>query len=82
MIDSGRFSPTRHDAEDASEEHFAAADDLPPLARGKPAGGEETGRSALFDLGQIDVRWDSAFGGIGQSYLFKQRKKLQTAEKS
>ncbi|KQN05038.1 enoyl-CoA hydratase [Sphingobium sp. Leaf26] len=62
MIDSGRFNPTRDEAEAAFEDDFSGSAELPPLA--VTEAGPETGlerafrQSTLFDLGQIDVRWD------------------------
>ncbi|MBJ7443281.1 MAG: crotonase/enoyl-CoA hydratase family protein [Sphingobium sp.] len=56
MIDSGRFSPARDVVETAGEEHFAPDTDQPAFSVAEIA--VPTGRSTLFDLGQIDVRWD------------------------
>lgn len=62
MIDSGRFNPTRDEAEAASEDDVSGSADLPPLAATETP--VEMGldgafrQSTLFDLGQIDVRWD------------------------
>lgn len=62
MIDSGRFNPTRDEAEAASEDDFSGSAELPPLAatETEPETGLEQSfrQSTLFDLGQIDVRWD------------------------
>ncbi|WP_311270092.1 crotonase/enoyl-CoA hydratase family protein [Sphingobium sp. WCS2017Hpa-17] len=62
MIDSGRFNPTRDEAEAASEDDFAGSAELPSLAAtetGPEPGLERAFRqSTLFDLGQIDVHWD------------------------
>lgn len=56
MIDSGRFNPNGDDIE-------AEGDNLPHdigIADNFPADLiDGTGRSTLFDLGQIDVRWDA-----------------------
>jgi DSF synthase len=59
MIDSGRFSPTRDDSEAAGDEHIADAADLPPLAATENTLDTAFHKSTLFDLGQIDVRWDA-----------------------
>ena len=56
MIDSGRFNPARDVVETASEEHFAPDTDQPAFSVAEIA--VPTSRSTLFDLGQIDVRWD------------------------
>ena len=68
MIDSGRFNPTRDEASDASEDHLTDSGVHPPFAV------TETSRDAvldkafrqstLFDLGQIDVRWDQDIGTL------------------
>lgn len=58
MIDSGRFNPTRDEAEHASEDHFSHSGDHPPLAATESARDAALRQSSLFDLGQIDVRWD------------------------
>ncbi|QGP78752.1 crotonase/enoyl-CoA hydratase family protein [Sphingobium sp. CAP-1] len=57
MIDSGRFSPTRDEVEAASEDHFSE-EDLPSLAVTETPLANAFRQSTLFDLGQIDVRWD------------------------
>lgn len=64
MIDSGRFHPTRDEAEAASDEHFADSGDLPPLAATENALDAAFRQSTLFDLGQIDVRWDEALATL------------------
>jgi DSF synthase len=58
MIDSGRFNPTRDDRAAAEEDAFVDAADLPPLAATENALQTAFRQSTLFDLGQIDVRWD------------------------
>lgn len=62
MIDSGRFNPTRDEAEAASDDDVSGSGELPPLAATEPAPGagldQAFRQSTLFDLGQIDVRWD------------------------
>lgn len=58
MIDSGRFSPTRDDAEAVSEDHFGdSGDHISPAVTETPLAAAMR-QSTLFDLGQIDVRWD------------------------
>lgn len=63
MIDSGRFSPTRDEVEAASDEHFSE-DELPPLAATEISLETAFRQSTLFDLGQIDVRWDADLGTL------------------
>lgn len=58
MIDSGRFNPARDDTEAVSDAHFVHGGDPLPLAATETPLADEIGRSSLFDLGQIDVRWD------------------------
>jgi DSF synthase len=59
MIDSGRFNPTRDDVEAATSDHIADTEDHLPLSVTDGAAADTPGRSTLFDLGQIDVRWDA-----------------------
>ncbi|KAA9015837.1 crotonase/enoyl-CoA hydratase family protein [Sphingobium limneticum] len=63
MIDSGRFNPVRDEAEAASHDDVSGSAELPPLAvtETPSAAGLESAfrQSTLFDLGQIDVRWDA-----------------------
>ncbi|NWK98867.1 enoyl-CoA hydratase [Sphingobium lactosutens] len=58
MIDSGRFNPTRDDAEAVSAEHFGDSDDYRSPAATETPLAAAMRQSTLFDLGQIDVRWD------------------------
>lgn len=58
MIDSGRFNPTRDEVEAASEDHFSLPGDS--TRNGTETGDfQPVGQSVMFDLGQIDVRWDA-----------------------
>lgn len=59
MIDSGRFHAGRDDAEHASDEHLVDTGDRPPLAAAATPLVAAFQQSTLFDLGQIDVRWDA-----------------------
>jgi DSF synthase len=59
MVDSGRFNPTRDEREAADDEHLVDATELPPLAATENALHTAFRQSTLFDLGQIDVRWDA-----------------------
>ncbi|CAM8639861.1 MULTISPECIES: crotonase/enoyl-CoA hydratase family protein [Sphingobium] len=59
MIDSGRFNPTRDEAEHASDDYVSDSGDHPPLAATESALDAAFRQSTLFDLGQIDVRWDA-----------------------
>ncbi|MFZ2998413.1 crotonase/enoyl-CoA hydratase family protein [Sphingobium sp.] len=53
MIDSGRFNPIADDMEPVEDESFALHGDAVEVSL------TDAGRSSLFDLGQIDVRWDA-----------------------
>jgi DSF synthase len=57
MIDSGRFNPSREAVETAGEEHFVPDTDQIAISVAEIA--VPADRSTLFDLGQIDVRWDA-----------------------
>lgn len=59
MIDSGRFHPPVGEAEVASEDHFSDSGSHPPLAATETTLDRAFRQSTLFDLGQIDVRWDA-----------------------
>lgn len=58
MIDSGRFNPARDEVEDASPQHLDN-EDINHLIPNDAKRTDETSQSVLFDLGQIDVRWDA-----------------------
>ncbi|BBD96887.1 enoyl-CoA hydratase [Sphingobium amiense] len=58
-MDSGRFQPTRDDVEEAVGEHIADHAELLPIAAQPVSLDTELRQSVLFDLGQIDVRWDA-----------------------
>ena len=57
MIDSGRFTPTRDEAEPVFEDPVTD-DALPPVESAATEKGlaHAISQSTLFDLGQIDVR--------------------------
>ncbi len=59
MIDSGRFTPTRDEAAPVFEDPVTD-DALPPVESAATEKGlaHAISQSTLFDLGQIDVRWD------------------------
>jgi DSF synthase len=58
MVDSGRFHPAGHEIETGREADYPGADDIAELSVPDSAY-PDAGRSLLFDLGQIDVRWDA-----------------------
>ncbi|WP_298401289.1 crotonase/enoyl-CoA hydratase family protein [Sphingobium sp.] len=58
MIDSGRFNPARDEVEAADDEHFVDAGDHPPITATETPLATAFRQSTLFDLGQIDVRWE------------------------
>ncbi|HUD94187.1 crotonase/enoyl-CoA hydratase family protein [Sphingobium sp.] len=58
MIDSGRFNPSRDEAEAVSDEGFDDDPDHGQAYVTETTVDETISRSTLFDLGQIDVRWD------------------------
>ena len=59
MMDSGRFQPTRDDVEEARGEHIADHAELLPVSAMPASLDTALRQSTLFDLGQIDVRWDA-----------------------
>ncbi|KMS62961.1 DSF synthase [Sphingobium wenxiniae] len=59
MIDSGRFNPTHVDMRTSHEEVTALPLDNEYLAATENRVSEDFRQSMLFDLGQIDVRWDA-----------------------
>ncbi|MET0362170.1 MAG: crotonase/enoyl-CoA hydratase family protein [Sphingobium sp.] len=58
MVDSGRFNPAGDEVEPLGGADIHDADDMANLSVGAGVAGN-TGRSLLFDLGQIDVSWDA-----------------------
>jgi DSF synthase len=58
MIDSGRFNPTRDDAEQVTDAYYGDEGDGPVGAEDSPVSAALR-QSTLFDLGQIDVQWDA-----------------------
>ncbi len=59
MIDSGRFNPSRDIAEAAGDAHCVADIGQPAFSDTERADPNAPDPSTLFDLGQIDVRWDA-----------------------
>ncbi|WP_242124758.1 crotonase/enoyl-CoA hydratase family protein [Sphingobium sp. Sx8-8] len=59
MIDSGRFNSASEHANDMPSADFAPAEHAAIIsATESAASSPDIGQSTLFDLGQIDVRWD------------------------
>lgn len=58
MIDSGRFTPGRDDAEAANDVDLRDVSLIDTATVTESDPDVELRRSTLFDLGQIDVRWD------------------------
>ena len=64
MIDSGRFNPTHADARTSHEDDIPLPVDTGDLDARENRASEEFSQSMLFDLGQIDVRWDAEAGTL------------------
>ncbi len=64
MIDSGPFNPTRDELEHASESPFSGEGSLEQSAATETSLTSAFRQSTLFDLGQIDVRWEEELGTL------------------